>query len=92
MEFDGFNWDLGNRGKCRKHGLTIAEIESVFDLPVVILLDKAHREDERRHRAVGTTPERRKVFVVFTLRDHGDYVLPRPISARSHAQARGGGR
>jgi uncharacterized DUF497 family protein len=92
MEFDGFNWDRGNRGKCRKHGLTIAEIESVFDLPVVILPDNANREDEGRHRAVGTTPERREVFVVSTPRDHGDTVLLRPISARSHAQEKGGGR
>jgi uncharacterized DUF497 family protein len=27
MEFDGFDWDAGNREKCRKHGVSTAEIE-----------------------------------------------------------------
>jgi uncharacterized DUF497 family protein len=39
MELDGFNWDSGNRTKCQKHGVSIAEIESVFSRPVVILPD-----------------------------------------------------
>ena len=40
MEFAGFNWDAGNRKKCQKHGVSIAEIESVFSRPVVILRAK----------------------------------------------------
>jgi hypothetical protein len=40
MEFAGFDWDRGNRKKCQKHGLSSAEIESVFDRPVVILPDE----------------------------------------------------
>ena len=27
----GFEWDAGNRAKCTRHGVSIAEIESVFD-------------------------------------------------------------
>ena len=27
MEFDGFDWDDGNREKCQRHGVSIAEIE-----------------------------------------------------------------
>ena len=27
---DGFDWDAGNRDKCQKHGLSIAEIEAFF--------------------------------------------------------------
>ena len=82
MEFDGFNWDKGNRTKCQKHVVSIGEIESVFSRPVVILPDKENPQGERRFRAIGTTSEGRRLFVVFTLRHRGDSVLIRPISAR----------
>ena len=82
MEFDGFDWDGGNHGKCQKHGLAIAEIEGVFSQPVVVLPDKENPQGEQRFRAIGTASKGRKVFVVFTLREHGDSVLIRPISAR----------
>ena len=82
MKFDGFNWDSGNHKKCQKHGVSIAEIESVFSRPVVVLPDKENPQGEQRFRAIGTTFESRKIFVVFTLRNHGDGVLIRRISAR----------
>jgi hypothetical protein len=79
MEFD---WDSGNREKCQKHGLPIAEIESLFLGPVVMLPDRENPAGERRYRAVGTTEEGREAFVVFTLRSRGSTVRLRPISAR----------
>jgi uncharacterized DUF497 family protein len=82
MDFAGFDWDSGNRKKCQNHGVSIAEIESLFDRPVVILPDKENAQDERRFRAIGTTSKKRNVFVVFTERDRGNGVLIRPISAR----------
>jgi uncharacterized protein len=82
VEFDGFDWDNGNREKCQKHGLPIAEIESLFGRPVVILPDKENNSGERRYRALGTTKTGRRAFVVFTLRDRGGAVRLRPISAR----------
>ena len=82
MEFAGFNWDSGNHKKCQKHGVSIAEIESVFSRPVVVLPDKENPQGERRFRAIGTTLKNRKLFVVFTLRNHANAVLIRPISAR----------
>jgi uncharacterized DUF497 family protein len=82
MKFDGFNWDRGNRNKCQKHGVSIVEIEGVFSRPVVVLPDKENPQCEQRFRAIGTTAKGRKVFIVFTLRNHGDGVLIRPISAR----------
>jgi len=82
MEFDGFNWDRGNRDKCQKHGVSIAEIEGVFNRPVVVLPDKENPQGEQRFRAIGAAFESRKIFVVFTLRNRGDGVLIRPISAR----------
>ena len=30
MVFSGIQWDRGNRAKCQKHGVTIAEIEYIF--------------------------------------------------------------
>jgi hypothetical protein len=82
MEFAGFDWDGGNRKKCQKHGISIAEIESVFSRPVVILPDKENPQGEQRFRAIGSTSKGRKAFVVFTLRNRGNGVLLRPISAR----------
>ena len=79
----GFEWDEGNREKCRKHGVSIAEIESVFRTPVVIVPDDGHSTDEeRRMRAIGKAMSGRHVFVVFTMRPHADGDLVRPLSAR----------
>jgi uncharacterized DUF497 family protein len=55
MEFAGFDWDRGNRKKCQKHGLSIAEIESLFDRPVMILPTAKHSGQETRFRAIGHT-------------------------------------
>jgi uncharacterized DUF497 family protein len=82
MEFAGFDWDSGNREKCRIHGISIAEIESVFNRPVVILPDKEIDREEQRFRAIGSTAEGRRAFVVFTWRNHGKRDLSRPLSAR----------
>lgn len=78
MEFAGFDWDGGNRKKCQKHGISIAEIESVFSRPVVVLPDKDNPQGERRFRAIASTSKGRQVFVVFTLRNHGKGVCCAP--------------
>jgi uncharacterized DUF497 family protein len=48
----------------------------------VILPDKENLAGEQRFRAIGSTAEKREVFIVFTLRHQGNSVLLRPISAR----------
>jgi uncharacterized DUF497 family protein len=63
-------------------GCPLSEIEGVFSEPVLILPDKENPQGEQRVRAIGTTIEGRKVFVVFTLRKHEDGMRIRPISAR----------
>lgn len=78
MKFDGFDWDQGNIEKCRRHGLTLAEIESVFDGAVIILPDLDHSELENRLRGIGVTVTGRSAFVVFTMRNG----KLRPLSAR----------
>lgn len=71
MEFSGFDWDDGNRGKCAKHGVSVAAIESLFLRGLLILPDAAHSRSERRFKAIGRTEQGRAVFVVFTLRRAG---------------------
>lgn len=82
MRANGFDWDNGNREKCKKHGLSTSVIENLFARPLAVLPDAAHSKREHRFRAIGQTDEGRGVFVVFTLRRKGDEVLIRPISAR----------
>jgi uncharacterized DUF497 family protein len=82
MKVSGFDWDSGNREKCRKHGLSLAAIEEVFAGPVMILPDLAHSQSEERFRAIGKTDAGRYVFLVFTLRDRAGKRFIRPISAR----------
>ncbi len=77
----GFDWDEGNRAKCQKHGLTLAEIEHVLRSGPLVLPDRGGSA-ELRFNAVGVTAARRHVFVVRTLRDRGSDKLIRPISAR----------
>jgi uncharacterized DUF497 family protein len=75
MEFAGFDWDVGNRTKCKKHGLSIAEIESLFNRPIIILPDKekpprrapfsGNRDDRKgqeRIRCVHAAGARRRHF------------------------------
>jgi uncharacterized DUF497 family protein len=87
LQFDGFDWDRGNRAKCQKHGLSIALIESLFARPLAIIPNAPDSHEERRLCAVGQTANGRRVFLVFTLRrkgdkHRGDEQLIRPISAR----------
>jgi uncharacterized protein len=77
-----FDWDRANWLKCQKHGVSIEAIESLFDRPLAILPDEAHSRRERRLRAVGRTRDGRAIFVVYTLRRHGNDLRIRPISAR----------
>jgi uncharacterized DUF497 family protein len=72
LQFDGFDWDRGNRTKCQKHGLSIASIESLFARPLAIIPSSAELQQERRFCAVGHTDDGRGVFLVFTLRPKGE--------------------
>jgi len=78
----GFDWDDGNRLKCQKHGLTIADIEAVFDGTVWVFPAAARAVAETRYLGIGRTEGGRYVFIAYTLRLVGDATLIRPISAR----------
>ncbi|MFQ5673905.1 MAG: BrnT family toxin [Nitrospinales bacterium] len=85
----GFDWDAGNRNKCRKHGLT-----PFFMLParnrrlfqtgqsLYIAPDFEHSKKEARYLAAGRSQKGRPIFVVFSLRQNAGGLLIRPISAR----------
>ncbi len=81
LKIDGFDWDEGNSQKCRKHGISTAQIETLFSRPVMMLPDTAHSGTEKRFWAIGKAGHRH-IFVVFTVRMKGGKRLIRPISAR----------
>jgi uncharacterized protein len=80
--FAGFEWDAGNREKCEKHGVCVAEIEGLFHHEVAVHPDPAHSVSEQRFKAIGRTGSGRHVFVVFAIRSRRGKQLIRPISAR----------
>ncbi len=80
--FAGFDWDKGNRAKCQKHGVSIAEVEELFSRPLLILPDAMHSETEARLWGISKTASGRSVFLVFTIRERGGKRFIRPVSAR----------
>lgn len=80
---DGFDWDAGNRHKCQKHGLAIAQIEHVVShTETLIVRDVNNSAFESRFIAIGRTREGRFAFVAFTPRMREGRTFLRPISAR----------
>ena len=82
MDFDGFDWDEGNREKCQKHGVSIGEIESLFGGVISVAPDVQHSAHEERFKAIGFSKTGRAILVAFTLRTRSGEVLLRPVSAR----------
>ncbi len=77
----GFNWDTGNARKNEKHGVSTAEAEQVFfNVPLLLLDDAAHSQDEPRIHALGKTDDGRALHITFTLRQSDQLI--RVISAR----------
>ena len=83
IEHTGFDWDEGNREKCQKHGLTLAEIEQFFaGENLYIAPDIKHSQSEQRFLAIGMGQGDRPMFVAFALRMQKGSNRIRPISAR----------
>jgi uncharacterized protein len=78
----GFDWDAGNRAKCQKHGVSVAEIEALFTRPLAIRPDRIHSRAEQRVIAVGRGKAGRMIFLAFTFRERDGKAYIRPISAR----------
>ncbi|MEO6013953.1 MAG: BrnT family toxin [Devosia sp.] len=75
-------WDVGNLGKCQKHGVTVDEIEFVLDGDPFLYPDYDHSLNEVRTVAVGQNRVGGLVFVIFTTRMAEDRELVRAVSAR----------
>ena len=82
VDVGGFDWDAGNRAKCEKHGVSVAEVEGLFSSPLLLIADASHSQSEERLRAIGKTASGRSVFLVFTIRVRAGKRLIRPVSAR----------
>ncbi|MBL8370145.1 MAG: BrnT family toxin [Burkholderiaceae bacterium] len=81
QKITGFNWDAGNARKNEKHGVSTAEAEQVFfNVPLLLLEDSAHSQEEPRHHALGRTDDGRALHITFTLRQSDQLI--RVISAR----------
>ena len=72
----------GDREKCRKHGVSLAEIEEVLTGDPRVAPDVAHSRTEDRFIAGGRTRGNMPVFVAFTLRMKRGRMFIRPVSAR----------
>ena len=68
--------------KCQQHGVSVEEIEALFDAPLLIVPDAAHSKSEARSWAIGKSSAGRIIFIVFTIRLKKGRRLIRPISAR----------
>jgi len=78
-----FDWDEGNRAHCRKHGVSIMEIEMLFRSPTLAIRpDLKHSAAEKRFLAIGRNHKGRPIFLAFTLRERGGLTCIRPVSAR----------
>ena len=84
LKVSAFDWDDGNRGKCRKHGLSMADVEHVLISAQNRIRSRCSKLAHGRHAISPLERPARVVFsfVVFTLRLANDEIKLRPISAR----------
>ncbi|HXQ10198.1 MAG TPA: BrnT family toxin [Caulobacteraceae bacterium] len=82
LAVDGFDWDDGNRGKCREHGVSVDEIEALFNAEPLVAPDAKHSRSELRFIATGRNGDGRPMFVAFAFRSRDGLSLIRPVSAR----------
>src|SRR5215217_1252510 len=78
---EGVQWDDGNREKCQKHGVSLAEIEAVLASESLMIFPDPNAHEERL-RGVGRSADSRYVFIVWTLREQAEGLFIRPISVR----------
>ena len=64
-----FEWDSGNIGKNKKHGVGDWECEEVFfDRNKVTLKDALHSNNETRYITLGKTKHERLLYLIYTAR------------------------
>ncbi len=64
-----FDWDSGNTGKNKKHGIEDTESEEAFwDADKIVFIDRAHSAAEKKFILLGKTKLEKLLYVVFTVR------------------------
>lgn len=87
-EVKGFDWDKGNAEKnWIRHNVRDRESEEIFfNKPLIINFDKEHSgRREKRFQALGQTNQKRKLLIVFTIRNKKIKI----ISARDQSRKEG---
>ncbi|KKQ98304.1 MAG: hypothetical protein UT24_C0007G0066 [Candidatus Woesebacteria bacterium GW2011_GWB1_39_12] len=79
-----FDWNKGNIDKnWQKHKVHYKEAEEAFlNKPLSLLRDKKHSQSEERYIALGMTSQKRKLHIVFTIRNSNIRI----ISARNQSK------
>lgn len=79
-----FDWNKGNIEKnVDKHNVTNKETEEIFfNKSIKVFEDIKHSQVEERFVALGVTNKRRKLYIVFTIREE----CIRVISARDQSK------
>jgi uncharacterized DUF497 family protein len=72
----------GNRIKCQKHGVSVAEIEALFHHGPRVAPDPKHSATKDRLIALGQAGTGRPLFVAFTMRTKEGRRLIPPVTAR----------
>ena len=80
-----FDWNQGNIEKnWHKHKVHFKEAEEVFfNKPLIILEDIKHSQKENRLIVLGTTNNKRNLYIIFTVREQ----KIRVISARDQSKS-----
>lgn len=80
----GFDWDKGNINKnWKRHQVDFRECEEIFfNQPLLANLDEKHSKKEKRFQALGQTDRKRRLFIVFVIRNK----KIRIISARDQSR------
>lgn len=68
---DGFEWDQGNLGHIKKHGVSKEECEEVFlNKEPEVGEDGTHSQIEARYMVRGQTDRGRLLFMIITIREN----------------------
>ena len=67
----GFEWDKGNLGHIKKHGVDYKECEEIFfNKPLIMFINEEHSVIEKRYKIFGVTTNRRKLALAITIRNN----------------------
>lgn len=73
---EDFEWDAGNLEHIKKHEVKQTECEEIFyNKPLLLSFDEDHSQTEERFEVLGKTNKKRKLFLVYTIRNNKVRVL-----------------